>query len=836
MGFVPNPNRNGLDYVQVFYDDFNDKNTPPLVTFSPAWAWDDQLTRMGAGYGDGIYKVEGVSGEHTAEVFANVPDGGYVTFEYGGKYGQYDYVELLANGRQIWKGNTSSGNQSTDVKVPLPPGAYTLKWVYHFVGGTTITIPPETETPDNPANEVCADSGNNSIPIDYSMAENRIVTPRSSIATWGGENFYTGQLGHGSDINGAILSRTFKAPSFGSMSFRESLHVAAGEDTQVDGLYPVRLFYYQYNQKNMYGGDDYFALNVNGVEPPGQSGWETQNFHTNGEIDITFQYLTFMVDRELLVGAKNASGRSTKYRAEFNVYLVPDGATNETADDYRILQVIENVGLKQRFTDISDWSKAEPFHVRTSVTPGRYRLLFSLLDAVSDNDKDIAGYYYYAAFRGVEVKAADSQTVTGYDNTQVKVELINRSTNTIEQSKTYGTNGAASADYNINFYGLKPDTPYQVRYTLIRGTGTKGGLYDTGGSLSLKGGVFMEQWAAYCTSNGDYYPESESSQRPPTSDTVIDAPVTPGVWGFLDRVNIQASRFVICADTFIRLTVLDGETLIEDVNYDRYSESQMQVSFTNTSNSVKTYLVRQEFHSTCGDGASLSGGQVELDDVQQPKPSHITVSGYSVTNNHAIMIGGCDGSTITVTLTNEQGDIVYQQQYSGNGLHSFAVSDLPYQPYSKYRLQIETDQKGVVNPISGKAYMTTFKLVDFRVYEDWENIPDTFNGKLEFFINGRLQGTYTGSGGFTTVSYFLPKGTNNLKWVFTELGTGNVYDQCEIDFLKITNWISDNVKVVPYCDPGGGDVCVEELIKCLLKLWNDRPKACVIGKTVWLFT
>lgn len=831
--FIPNPNKTPSSYYEAFSENFNEKGAPTQVNLSGRWEWEDILERQNAGHGDGIYKVEGVPGDHTATANVSVGLGGYVTFQFGGKFGQYDYFELMAGSSVIWRSNESSGVEEQGVKIPIPAGSYPLTWKYHCAEGTVI-IPPDTDTDPNPYGEVCYPGGQQVIPVGYSSPSGSQTFPRSSKIGWGGSNFYTAVASNGAEANKATITREFQVPSFDAMEFSESLTVYAGTETPVSGLYPVKITVFPENQTKMTQGANYWALEVKGVQPGNASGWGVVPFHTTGQIDIVFDYLAYMVDAESSYDRnKNASGRSAKYRGEMNIYLV----NSDTGARILLTQLIDNYGNRQVTSSLNDWNGAKHLHFLKTVSPGRYYVDFLLTDTVQDDDEDKDGYFYYAAFKNLKIMTSDVQVDPAYDGTAVNVELIDKSTGSVVQSRSYSANGGASSNINVWFGGLPAGKTYQVRYTLLRGTGTTGGLYGNGGSFKLTDGRFTESWSAYCTSNGKYYPISESTQKPPDPGQTVVVPLTPGAWCWLDAIYVMGSQSPICLDTYVDLIVRDGGNVVSTNRFSRSTGSEsMTASVTNNTSAAKVYTISQLFHSTCGDGARVHDGEITILDSIPVKYSYARISGFSATNNIAVWMGGCDGSSITVTLTDQAGNVQSRNTYSGGGLHAFGVSDLQHQPYSKYRVLIETDQQGTVSPVTGKQYMTTFKLVDLKAFERWENIPDPFSGKLEFFIDNVLVGTYTAAGGFFEVSYPLSKGKHGLKWVFTELGNGNSYDICEIDFLKITNWICDKVKVVPYCDSGGGDVCVEELIKCLLGIWNNRPKACVIGKRVWIFT
>lgn len=834
LEFMPNPNNAGAT-TNVFTADFNTENDPQGVSFAGSWDWQDILVRQHSGSGDGVYKVEGAAGDHTASVYVSAPMGGKVSFEYGGKYGTYDYMELRIGSTRIWQGHSSSGTQAQTVTVSLPAGYYYLTWIYHCeTSGTIITPPSDTgPRPENPNNEVCYPSGSSiATAVDYNLYSKPLTTnQRGTKFGWGGTNFYVSSTIHAAEADGAVITRDITPSTIETPTFVEEIQVQAGrgvtqpvlkelvESFRTDlngdripgawftgGTPTKNIVYDQYTMTN-------YRMTLAGAGLGKEFGAETRYFETNGQIKLNFEYRTHLENKNPIYGRTSKPGQEARYHGEFNLYLV-----NEAGVATRYLHVTKDAN------DI--------FRLNTVVSPGMYKIRVTMKDTVDDYDMDDQGNYYGAWFGRIGVDVQTNETYNDDDGTRVKIELLDKSTGNVLQ-----TSYATRPQSWVNF-ALWQGRAYQVRYTLEKGKGTTGGLYGRGGSFSLANGRVDEHWSAYCTSNGKYYPASDSTQHPPDLGTPVEVPATEGAWSWIDAIKVFTADSPICADTRLEVKITDSSTVISSRMYTNHDAAEtVRMDIRNDTDAVKTYSIVQTFRSSCGDGARLRNGVYTINDNLPPPPSHVVINGYTATNNKPIWIGGCDpDSAVSVTLIDANGIALNRTYYSGGGFHTFGVSDLSVQPYSKYTMVIETYQRGVTSEYTGKKYLTTFRLVDYKAYEKWDNVPDPFNGKLEFFINGALQGTYTGTGGFYEVSYPISKGTNNLKWVFTELGDGNSYDQCEIDFLKLTNWICDKVKVVPYCKPGGGDKCVEELIKCLLKMWNDRPKACVIGKTVWLFT
>lgn len=824
-------------YSEILHKTFNDPTDKKEgVIFSGAWQWEDFATRENLwAYGDGAWKVEpGVAGYHTATIpSVSLSTPGIVSFEYGGEYGRNDYMMVRAGSTVVFRRRQSTGVQGTLLSAPLPAGTYPLVFTYFCANGAPVFEPPTIDYPTNPDGEVCYSSGSAVIPIDYNLTDGDLYSDRTAHVMWGGSHVYPSPTLHATDMDGATITRDFYAPPFGALMYSERLDIQAGKSTPITNVYPVKTTLGFYN--NYSASPSFPSINVKGIKKGQESGYQTDLFHTDGQVEISFQYITYIVAKSLM---SNTNNLDSKYRACFRVYLVPEGGVPSANN--MILEEIENRGKTQQvWWQSQDWTNAGKFHLNTTVPAGKYRLIFTLRDTFNDRNTDDNGLIFYAAFDKLELNVYKTQIVSTFDDTAVKRELINLETGAVINTITYSTQGAQTKQIISTFSGLQSGVPYQVRYTLLKGTGTEGGLYNNGGSFSLHDGYWNESWAAYCiNSNGQAYPKNQSTQvKPPTGTTVKGQNSFKPEWGWLDSIFIYEGNG-ICADTRIRLEIKEnGMTTSYQDYYDTDAPQEMKASIVNNSDVVRTYTLEQTFSSSCGAGALIHNGVAEIKDSQPPPPSFAKITDFSVTNNKAIWIGGCDGSTINVKVVQvDTGTVIFDKLYTGAGLHGFDVSGLSYQPYSKYRLTVTTDQKGVVSAVTGKAYMTIFKLVDARVFEIWKNTPLPFNGRLDFYIDGTLKATFTTAGGFYTVSFPFPKGRHTLRWTFTELGNGNVYDNCEIDFLQITNWICDRVKVVPYCDPGGGDKCVEELIKCLLKIWNDRPKACMIGKRVWLFT
>lgn len=212
--------------------------------------------------------------------------------------------------------------------------------------------------------------------------------------------------------------------------------------------------------------------------------------------------------------------------------------------------------------------------------------------------------------------------------------------------------------------------------------------------------------------------------------------------------------------------------------------------------------------------------------------------------NVPVYMGGCYDSSMTVKLVDETGKVISSKTFKGKGEdggeHVFAVSDLAPHPYTNYKVIIETSQGGEISPVTGKKYFTEFRVTSFKAWEKFRKLePDPFNSRLEFYIDGELMDTYHSDGGFYVDCFPIKRGVHSYKWVLAHNNPVEAiypWDYAQLDWVKINNYVCDEVLITPYCEPGGGDTCIEALIRCLLCIIKQRPKGCVIGKRIWLFT
>ncbi|OKP89548.1 hypothetical protein A3844_06085 [Paenibacillus helianthi] len=831
---------------EVFKELFNktDGSYDSHITMTPNWEWQDILSPP---QGDGVYKVEGKDGTENTITLSGVPlsNDGFVEFEYGGMFGPKENLILVIDGATVWADSHSdSSSKGTKVRVPVSAGDHIYKWIYKDLGGTVYTD-PNTGGGEVDSGEVRYPAGVFSQPVGYSQSDWTLLTDRHTRLRSGGTNFNPGAFSQASGTNGGTITRNISFNNFAEVKFDESLTIMAGTAIpQASQKKPVTVKLSPINGI-LDESKEYYYITLKQMDFLNVAGWASESFYTHGTIELDFKYLTYLVDPTGIKidddkNGRNMSGLNTDHRGEFSAYIVPEVGGFDEGIEINF-HIAENVGTERFPESINNWSQAKDCSRKIKVSPGKYYIYFKLYDAVHDYDVDAKERYYYAAFKNVRVNVTTAPTViyNTWDDTEVKVDLIDVSDWSIIDSHTYGTNGAKSRSVAVSFdkMNMQPGHAYQVRYTLLQGKGTKGGLYDNGGTMQLKNGRFLETWDDYCHDrNGKYYLPGSSPYPPPTPPSTHSLPkADSSCW--VDVIKLYESNKPICPGTGLDVRVTRGGSLLSHNIYSTPGQQPVKINLMNNTTTTQEYEITMTFLAGCsGDRASLYKGNFKLKDKSIIEPSYAQISSFQATNHKPIWMGGCYTSKMHIKVYNDAGTLVYSQDFMGEGLHSFDVSKLPFSPYSKYRVEVETEQGGQISAVTGKQYLTTFKLVDFKAFEIWALIPDPFQGKLEFFVDDVLFDTYTSPGGFYDVSYPVPKGAHEFKWVFTELGNGYSWDYCDIDLLELTNWVCDRVRVTPYCDKGGGDKCVEELIKCLLKMWRDRPKACTIGKKIWLFT
>ena len=415
------------------------------------------------------------------------------------------------------------------------------------------------------------------------------------------------------------------------------------------------------------------------------------------------------------------------------------------------------------------------------------------------------------------------------DGTKVRVTVKDTKTGQIISDDYYEPYGD---DEVFPIYTNVPKgRTYEITYTLLKGTGTKGGLLDKGGGMMLSDGYYTSMWDGYCIGkDGKPYPKSEK----PESDATL------GNAQF--KVSVPEIGY---NETFTGM----GGTI--------------DFTYTNDSKTTKTLNFRGRLiRDKSTDQAEINRGVItiaqpgETEMVTVPDEIAADVSGFKVVEQVPHWTGGCDmynsRNNIYVKLLDPNGNELDRRKLNGSGKHDFELKDLAPVPNQDYKVVIESEQGGGYDELHPDLHVFnpySFHIDKFEVREKFKAKPDPFHSVLDFYIDDVLQGTYSPFkiNEYLDLTFLVDKGCNKYKWVLRPIDDRTIWswDRAKIDWIELTNWICDEIMVTPYCERENGDKCIEALIHCLLPVVRpdpeepeipDEPIACKIGKKIWLFT
>ncbi|WP_429856748.1 hypothetical protein [Brevibacillus porteri] len=869
------------EYEVIFSENFNDRDKYAReIRVDDNWEWEDIVTRYhGEGHGgDGVLKVENKNDTRNRLYVENIAldEPGFVKFEYGGSFSDYEYLSLYSNNRLIWSENKSTSDPlGHTVVVPLSRGKQTLKWVFEDHDKVEVEDPdssykPPTKPSPSTGGEKSYPAGTETYLANYStLFESQPVyeSKRLFRIRWIQNNFQLVKIykdgdvpiAQGTEEDGYTIRRHINNSPITEAHYSERLKVYAGKGFNVPNDFEVP---YKWHFRPNPNAPHKMPIYYNGTyvltseQIPNQNAQKVHWYAVyeslgNEEIEIEFdyQYYVFELDNK----QSNKSGRqvstrrmrgfvtNAKYDKKNNTHYGNQHmgwSTSLNHDHYRK----ENTGKIQNPLDISDWTSSMHFGPRKKVkikNPGTYCIAFYL-----ENHTEKSSVYgknkvpFYFAIRNLKLKSDKHRNVSNdYDDTKVEVTVTDMANGTIIDSDILSAGATGQADKIIE-YDVPQGRHYRFDYKLLKGISRRGGLDDNGGVFTLSQGKAEEKWIGYSSDIlGSIYPKDNSPYEPnlPPPTKVI---IPDDSWCWIDTIEIrQSKKSKPCRDAYVRVRVYDEDngTIISEEKYSDFDDVQtIKAAITNDSDEGKNYSIRIKFYTDCDAEARLSNGEYTFHDKLPLPKSSVFVYNFKTTANVPIWMGGCNGSNIQVKIYDQAGNKLQNTSVNLSGNYDFTLENLSKSNVTKVRVEITTEQKGEISEWTGKSYLTTFKLRNFKASENWTIVPSPFNSQLEFFIDGVLRGSYTNAGGAPV--FQVDRGRHTFTWVFTAKGTTEVWDYCNIDYIKLTNWICDKVLVTPYCDPGSGDKCVEALIKCLLAIWKQRPEACVIGKRIWLFT
>lgn len=833
----------GSGFSLNFEDDFNTPDThSPLISMTSDWKWQDIFTRYGAKpapgvVNDGVWYVENAHGRTNTMYLQslNLSKDGFVQFEYGGKFGPYEYLELYDNGRLVWKGRQGSSSPGgTFITVPLSAGQHSLAWVYKDLGGTTYTPTLEGETPHNP-DLTCYPGGEDVVEVPYNLLNSSRHTPAGSELVTSGR----GGQSDGSRIllntNRGEATRDITAGKGSDIHYTETLQVVPGTGLPVTGLYEV-------DSPKVLGdfkeAADIIYCSTDAVRRKQTTKTMYQLVDSDADVDVEFNYSTFLSEYDAGVGNKSQRYHEGP-RGVFRFYVIPASKISPAQlenfeygqwADYIYLQEDGNTSLAYttHTFGLMDGRLTSPLlrgmgrSFKASLPQGEpCYLVWELQDTFDDLDYSIRNgrpVGYQVAIQGIKVLAKQTKVDASLaDDTYVLVEVVDKRTGKVINTRKY------SAGYHTVSLRVNRGESLLVRYILHQGVGK-----ISKGTAVLAGGGYREKWDPYCRDvNGKYHPWEGPIPEPESIELPED-----DSWVFIDAIRVFESGSQPPQSVLSAVVTHNGQVVRTNDYTMSSGEVMIEETITNETDSKQTYYLTLTFHPAApGAGAVLSEGQYVIVQENDPTPAHISVEVDRVVGRSAVWMGGDEDSRLAILAYTPDDTLVYSKHISVGQLGSFTIK----LPYPKYKVIIQPVQGGYVSPVSGREYLSTFRFLSFYAYENWTLQAAPFNSRLDFYIDGVLKGTFGQAESFKLASFPVPKGEHTFKWVFVG-GEGENWDFAEIDFIRLTNWVCDSVRITPYCEPGRGNECIEALIKCLIKAWKERPRACVIGRRIWLFT
>lgn len=504
-----------------------------------------------------------------------------------------------------------------------------------------------------------------------------------------------------------------------------------------------------------------------------------------------------------------------------------------------------NVGYRKSESSLNthflDGSKSGSTTV-PNLKRGKYYVVIEMRDTYQDTDFDKNGYPFYG-WASTVVKQVTNNS--GVDNSYATVELIDLATATVLNKYMVCTSGGTE---NVSF-SVPGNKSYRIRYTLHRGNGKTGGLYGTGATMYVHNGNVTQDWKEYTYDDpkeefpyvppGNYEPPFTGDVEEGGSNGGVEVPA-PSIYCWLDVFRLYSAKVVEpepdCFGNDVTVKITEGGSRVDKHVFDD-SDRFIEFSLENTSTTPKTYDITFDYDHDCdGDPPiHLYGGKFTFEETREPDESAVSINGFYAEQEKDVWYGA-EGSKLQFNVYDNQGNLIKTYTWDTAGEHRFDVTNLGYLPYSNYRAEFITTQRGEVSPVTNIDYRAEFFIDDFRAHELWKPTPLPFNSILEFYIDDVLVGRWDTEGG-GVFKHNVPKGKHTYKWVFINSNLENTWDFAEIDWFRLTNWICDAIIITPYCEPGRGDEAVEALLKCLLEVWKQRPEGCVFGnKKIWLFT
>ena len=565
-------------------------------------------------------------------------------------------------------------------------------------------------------------------------------------------------------------------------------------------------------------------------------------------------------------------------RARFKVHLVKFDSAGSTCDIGSncsivdtLVDTMQNIGDKTTNYAVSNGMKLHKDY--DNLPPGDYGIVLDLEDLYEDNNRDDDGIFFYGS---VEYSFRLPSTVdTGdlIDDWTKALVTVRDATNgrVLFESTVDGGASGVLVDYVI-----PPDSAYEISYTLWKPSCIPPNCSESG-TMRICGGSVVEEIElidpedTFTHGSGITFEPGDIpgwDPFPEGSGTLLRR--NRGRWFWFDIVRIEKPPQTIVFPPNITYEYCDPEgTKIEFVSSTPGTEGHfnethpvetgrnyLQIENPYSYPVEVTYKVTSQ-HPDCEGNPMYHfhngtfGFRCTDSCPEECEPSYFLADNFYVRRREPNWVDGSGDSYFRVCIISSLGDVECNEFHSnGNAPIPFTIN-VPPDFGDDFQITVDTVQEGeIIEHLDFRSWFNLRKLV---IYSYFWIFPNPFDSNLCFYINDELQECFYDRRYYERC-YPVSAGENTYKWVFTtDQEDGLTWDYARIHWIRVTNWTCDEILITPYCEPGGGDICIEALITCLIQIVTPEPEPepdpddpdddddeeetiCVIGSMCWIFT
>lgn len=538
--------------------------------------------------------------------------------------------------------------------------------------------------------------------------------------------------------------------------------------------------------------------------------------------------------------------RDTFSRGIFRLKLVQLDDNGNIVNKYLILEESDNVGDRKNPKDGINFRDGKRIVKEFKDLPyGRYQIIAEFEDTYEDLNVDRDGFIPYGAY-DFSIFYPKFEPIEEPDDTKVRFTVVDEESGAVIRDEWIEE--ASHLPINIE---VPPNKRYRISYELNKNETSIGGVLGIGGYFIVDGGEFTETWQEkdYSDVKGssyinpiDYYTEEIDSEE------VIDSENRER-WFWLDVIQLsnlamdgveEAIEQLKCQLEGIKVSVFNAKgEFIEEQFFD---DGLIDFKFNNYTGLTQDFTFEMSVVGDClGGYFEFYDGFIGLtyNPINNPSnDSDFSICLDKISLKSPIICGGCNGSSIEVNVYGND-TLLHSERIVASSVKNFEFDSSLFSGINDFNIEFKTNAislSGICQDLGKHLFYINDVVLDAR----YTLSPLNYDSSVDFYINDNLIDTYPKGIGSpddgieqNVVKYPVPKGLNKFKWLFRTTFDDFNWDYVEIDWIKLSNWVCDDVVAIPYNEPRGGDRCIEELIGCLLSLLpKPTPKGCVVIRHV----